>query len=133
MDGQARQRSRDLVRRAVRAALGDEVGVVADASDARVRWWSPADPDWVHGPESVDRALRGLLAGEPVDDAVDALVVSEDGTTAVVELGSRPVPGGVTTPVTLVIELAAGRITEGRGYLDLPPDGGGADGARSDR
>ena len=103
--------------------LSGDYGTVAALCSPTVRWWSPLG-ETVEGPDDAWAELGRVLTvtGAPV--YVAGLIVSEDGSTGVVELRSRPAQeGGATALVTSVVALTEGQVADGRTYLDLAPSG----------
>jgi ketosteroid isomerase-like protein len=81
--------------------------------------WLPEGAGWRRGLAAAEDARRDLAARAPhASFEVQALVVASDGAHAVAELALTVRPGATPQPVTLVLELADGRLTSCRSYVD---------------
>lgn len=118
----ARTRARNSVQEFVSAWLAGDHDAVSSVCAATVRWWSPLGGGTVEGRAATCTELARVLALAPHPREIAALAVNEDGTTAVIEIrAATPAPGGRPTFVTSVVSLSAGRITDGRTYVDVGP------------
>lgn len=108
--------TRELVESLIEGLTLGEHGAAASLMTPDVRWWLPDGDGWILSAAHVERALRLLVCPSSATQ-VEALIVSDDGALAVLELSGD---GG---PLTSVVHVHAGRITMGMTYLDVGPDG----------
>ena len=110
------QRHRELI-----AQIFEELGrgsgsALRRSSAADLTWWLPLDPAEYSGIDDVERVLASTLVAE--GGAVNAVILSPDGSTAVVEQLVRA-SDGTEAPATSVVVLHGGRVASGRTYLDV--------------
>lgn len=115
-----RSKARGALQHFVSGWLSGDYETVATLCSPTVRWWSPLRDETAQGRDETCAELDRVLARTGPFADVTGPIVSDDGSTGVVELRRRSSPGaGSATLVTSVVTLAAGKVTEGRTYMDV--------------
>lgn len=115
----ARTQSRSSVEILISAWLAGDRAAISTVCVSDIRWWTPLSGETVTGIDASYAELKTIRRLFPLRLTVTALAVNDNGTTAVVEMRSDAVgEGALPNFVTSVLSLTAGKVTEGRTYVD---------------
>lgn len=113
------EHTRATLRHLLEALSGRHWDEVRKSCAESLELWLPEGAGWRRGLAAAEDTLRELAARAPhASFDVQTLVVAPDGARAVTEFVLTVRPGATPQPVTLVLELADGRVTSCRSYVD---------------
>lgn len=110
--------AREVVDAVLSGWIGASADTFSEVCSSDVRWWMPYGDENLAGAADIQQALVDLVgAGDRL--RVDAEIVADDGSVAVVEMSRLTGRNQDASPVTSVIMIEDGCVVSGRTYFDV--------------